>query len=238
MADSLIGIGGYPSHWPHDERRISWPGEAGERKVEASLDETGMQLTLRVGMFDHIKRVVFTRQDGQDHICKPVHPMLKEDNRWNGLGSTYINPAACENGRQYRLKADGTRTDFYQEISEFWRMDASEAGSRLFTRWQKTFVGPSTRGRELWDAEGAMMHRRGFTMFETGRFYIGVAIGDLELEVGDAVVLPHGCQYPMLLRREQLQYRFLGFVHIHGIMHGELRECDETGFETKKVTLI
>lgn len=74
---------------------------------------------------------------------------------------------------------------------------------------------------------GAHMMGRSFCVTKK-RQYIGMGSGFMD--VGDVVVVPLGCNTPIILRAEgSNEYRYVGDIYIHGYMYGEAVKQVEEG---------
>lgn len=60
----------------------------------------------------------------------------------------------------------------------------------------------------------------------------GFCIGPRTTEPGDQLVLLHGAKWPVVLRRVEDSWRWIGFAYVYGVMQGEAwREFQEAGRE-------
>ena len=67
--------------------------------------------------------------------------------------------------------------------------------------------------------------------------YIGMGSGFMDVD--DVVVIPLGCNTPILLRPEGAnEYRYVGDIYIHGYMYGEVvAELDASERKAEKFIL-
>ncbi|QIW95021.1 hypothetical protein AMS68_000539 [Peltaster fructicola] len=189
---------GYPRHWPPEARPL-WPGEPLSSQVHVSLDSTSTRLSLEAGVLGPVERLIFKRHDGIDHCCEPIHDLLQFDDRWQHLIAQHHT----------------------WEARDSWRHNIVQAGGTLFRDWHLSVK--LSKSDDFWNSESGVLHDHGFVLFEA-QGLLCVAVGAIDVGDSDIVVLPHGCPYPMLVRPQQETYKFMCFIHVHGIMEGELRE--------------
>lgn len=107
-------------------------------------------------------------------------------------------------------------------------MDVSlQAYARIeMTRESKPYIPPSSRRRFLQEHFGANMMGRCFFITDGDRIGMGTGF----MAIGDVIVVPLGCQTPIILRPEgpKGEYRYVGDVYVHGWMAGKaIRELNE-----------
>ena len=83
-----------------------------------------------------------------------------------------------------------------------------------------------TSHREIYVARSRQL-RHGMRCCHTERGYIG--LGPLTTEVGDLVCVLEGHKSPVLLRRRDSHYIFVGDCDVVGIMNGEVLEAVKRG---------
>ncbi|KAF2629656.1 hypothetical protein BU25DRAFT_336648 [Macroventuria anomochaeta] len=84
--------------------------------------------------------------------------------------------------------------------------------------------------RQILQAFGTHMMGRSFCVTEK-RQYIGMGSGFMDVD--DVIVVPLGCNTPIILRPEGLnEYRYVGDIYIHGYMHGEAIQQLDAGQRT------
>ena len=99
-----------------------------------------------------------------------------------------------------------------------------------------TYVLPSDQRRQILQSSfGKRMMGRSFCV--TKKKYIGMGSGFMDVD--DVVVIPLGCNTPILLRPEGAnEYRYVGDVYIHGYMYGEVvAELDASERKAEKFIL-
>ncbi|KAH8896493.1 hypothetical protein GQ53DRAFT_714195 [Thozetella sp. PMI_491] len=83
-------------------------------------------------------------------------------------------------------------------------------------------IRPDDRRRFLQEHFGSRMMGRGFCLTVDGRLGMGTGF----MAPGDVVIVPLGCDTPILVRPEgnKGEYRFVGDVYVNGYMHGKAVE--------------
>lgn len=101
-------------------------------------------------------------------------------------------------------------------------------------RWPdgKDFEFEITEGKPVYTSS-LIQWTAGRNLFVTGQGYIG--LGPLEVRSGDIICVPHGSEYPIVLRPEEYHYLLVGNAHVYGLMEGEAIEEVQKGRDRKSV---
>ncbi|KAF7185358.1 Heterokaryon incompatibility protein 6, OR allele [Pseudocercospora fuligena] len=123
-----------------------------------------------------------------------------------------------------------------------WRI-ASDLAMFLLNSWtdkMRAKYGITGESSTKWSTGTSAYHRfvaGGQAFFVTTRGFLG--LGPAGLKDDDVIVLPYGSNAPVALRQEGLDWRFLGFTHVRGIMEDELRKINpEIKFHEQTYVLV
>ena len=89
---------------------------------------------------------------------------------------------------------------------------------------------PKQTRQLLQDSFGAHMMGRSFCVTKTKQY---VCMGSGFMGVGDVIVVPFGCETPIILRAEgPNEYRYVGDIYVHGFMYGRAIDKWKAGEKT------